>query len=300
MNGRTRVAASGTNTGAFALMDWVLLLSIAAIWGSSFLWIAIGLDHFGPGVIALLRLVLGASALAFIPAARTPIARSDWGSVAVIAVCGNAAPAILLATAQQHVDSAVAGMLNGSTPLFVVLVGLVVARLVPGRRQAIGLSIGFVGVVCMAYPNVIGSAATPLGVSMVLVTMFGYGVTNVVVVGLQQRYGGPAVVMRAQLLGALMMVPFFFVDLPNSEFSWKGFGAIVILGVFGTGLARSMSATLSGRTGAARASVVTYIIPVIAITLGIIVRGESIGPWEVAGTVLVLVGAYFTTRSERP
>jgi drug/metabolite transporter (DMT)-like permease len=57
---------------------------------------------------------------------------------------------------------------------------------------------------------------------------------------------------------------------------------------------------LSGRTGAARASVVTYIIPVIAITLGIIVRGESIGPWEVAGTVLVLVGAYFTTRSERP
>ncbi|MFT5530539.1 MAG: drug/metabolite transporter (DMT)-like permease [Candidatus Poriferisodalaceae bacterium] len=296
---RTRVASSGTNTGAFAPLDWVLLLSIAGIWGSSFLWIAIGLDHFGPGVIALARLAFGAAVLFFLPGARNKIDGRDWWTVAIIAVCGNAGPAILLATAQQEVDSAVAGMLNGSTPLFVVLVGLFVTRLVPRPRQALGLGIGFVGVLCMAYPNLVGSSATPFGISLILLTMLGYGVTNVVIVGMQQRYGGPPVVMRAQLLGALMMLPFFVKDLPDSEFDWTALGAILFLGVFGTGLARSMSATLSGRTGAARASVVTYIIPVVAITLGITVRGESIGPWEVVGTLLVLVGAYFTTRAER-
>jgi len=89
----------GSRTGAYGAAEWGLTLTIGIIWGSAFLWIAMGVDHFSPGVVAFGRVALGAGALAMFSRARKRIDRADWSRVLVVAVVGNAAPALLYSTA---------------------------------------------------------------------------------------------------------------------------------------------------------------------------------------------------------
>jgi drug/metabolite transporter (DMT)-like permease len=124
----------GTNREAFSPSDWGLFFSLALIWGGSFLLIAIGLDAFHPGLVTLLRVGLGASILALIPGARaTKIRRDDWGRIIALAVFWVAVPFSLFPIAQQWVDSAVAGMLNGAVPIFTALIAASCAT--PGRSD---------------------------------------------------------------------------------------------------------------------------------------------------------------------
>lgn len=293
---RVFTTAPGTNAGAFDGGDWTLTLVIAAIWGSSFLWIAIGLDSLGPGAIAFGRLILGTVALWAYPPARRPVPWSSWPAVAVVAVAGNAGPALLLAWGQQYVESSLAGMLNAATPLAVLVVGVGLTGRGPGRKQVIGLLVGFGGVIALAGPNVAGSGSQPVAVAMLLLAVVGYGVSNNVVVPLAQRYGAAAVIVRAQLIGAVLLAPLGLVDLWGATPTLASLGAVAILGVLGTGVARALNAQLAARTGAARGSVTTYLIPVVAIALGVAFRGDHIAAPEIAGAALILLGARLTTR----
>ncbi len=135
--------SEGTNTGSFDSGDWVLLLTVAMIWGSSFLWIAIGLDSFSPASVAFLRILLGAVVLLGFPSARQPVDKQDWPRIALVGVLGNAMPSLLFALAQEEVASSVAGMINASTPLAVLTVSIVLAGRRPGSNEVNGLLIGF-------------------------------------------------------------------------------------------------------------------------------------------------------------
>src|SRR3972149_4153572 len=117
MSERMTLTAHGTSAGAFTPADWSLLAGIAAIWGSSFLFMAIGLDAFQPGVVTLARLGLGAGALALVPAARRPIDPVDRPRVAALGIIWMAIPLSLFPIAQQWIDSSVAGMINGAVPI---------------------------------------------------------------------------------------------------------------------------------------------------------------------------------------
>lgn len=291
-----RFTADGANSGSFAGPDWLLLGSVAAIWGSSFLWIAISLDAFHPGTIAFVRTLLGATALAAIPAARRPVTRAAWPGIAVIAVFGNAAPAVLFPLAQQRVDSSVAGMLNSVSPVMVLLVAVVMTRTAPRRPQVIGLTIGLVGALLLALPNLAGADAEPLGIALVMMAVLGYAISNNFIPPLQQEFGGPAIVGRALALSAVMLVPYGVWGIARSEFATGSAVALLILGVVGTGFARSMYATLVGSVGAPRASLVGYIIPIVAIMLGVVIRNETVGALELIGTAVVLFGAFLISR----
>src|SRR5687767_1745410 len=93
----------------FTPLDWGLLAGVALTWGSSFLFIDIGVDHFEPGLVALLRIVFGALTLAVIPAARRSIRREDWPLVALLGVIWMAVPFVLFPYAQERIDSSLAG-----------------------------------------------------------------------------------------------------------------------------------------------------------------------------------------------
>ena len=108
---------SGSRAEAFGVREWGLLASIALIWGSSFLFIDIGLEALAPGVIALSRVALGVAALSLVPAARRPIGPEDRVRVAFLGVIWAGLPLLLFPVAQQWIDSSVAGMLNGAVPL---------------------------------------------------------------------------------------------------------------------------------------------------------------------------------------
>ena len=117
-----------------------------------------------------------------------------------------------------------------------------------------------------------------------------YGLSTHLVVPLQQRYGGIAVIWRAQLSALVLITPVGLWQLPRSAFEWGPVLAMVPLGVVGTGLALVWMADLAGRVGGSRAAVAIYLVPIVAIALGVLVRDEAVSPLALGGMVLVLLG----------
>lgn len=298
--GRRRLlsTSAGSHQDAFEPVDWAILSFTALVWGSSFLFIDIGLDSFTPPVVALARLLLGAATLALFARARRSVDRADLGRIAVLGVVWMGIPMLLFPLAQQHVDSSVAGMINGATPLFTTLVAVVLLRRLPGRWQVVGLAVGFLGVVAIGLPNVRGADASPFGVGLLLLAVLLYGFAFNLAVPLQQRHGALPVLLRAQLVAVVVVAPFALVGLPESEWSWPGAGAMVALGVLGTGLAFPAMTTLVGRVGGPRGSIATYLVPVVAIVLGVVVRSEQVATLALGGVALVIAGAWLTSRRQ--
>ena len=153
--------SEGTHLGDFGPTEWGLLAAAAGIWGSSFLFIAVGLDNFEPGLVTWLRILLGAFGLALAPASRRPVDREDWPRIATIGVLWVAIPFTLFPLAQRTIDSSVAGMLNGAMPLMTAAVAALLLWKRPDRRQVGGLLIGFVGVVAISLPSLRGATRLP-------------------------------------------------------------------------------------------------------------------------------------------
>jgi drug/metabolite transporter (DMT)-like permease len=299
---RARVlsTAQGTRTEAFGPTEWGLLSGVALMWGSSFLWIDIGLEAFRPALITLARISLGALALGFVRRTRTPVTREDWPRIVLLAMVWIAVPLLLFPIAQDlGVASSTAGMINGGVPLFAAIIAAVLLRRLPGVLQAVGLVIGFAGVVLVSVPAAQGSAGTALGTGLALLATLLYGVAANVTVPLQQRYGALPVIFRAQLVALVAIAPFGVAAVPGSHWAWSSALAMVALGVFGTGLAYIASSTLLGRAGPTRGAVQIYFVPVVALILGVAFRGEHVSPVALAGVGLVLLGAYVTSRRER-
>ena len=289
----------GSRPAAYGPGEWALTVVIGVIWGSAFLWIALGVDSLAPSVVAFGRVALGAAALAMFPMARRRIERRDWLLIVVVAVVGNAGPAWLFAQAETELDSAVAGMITAGTPIFALVVASVMLWKLPGIAQIIGIALGFVGIVLMSLPSLVGAEATPVGVTLVLIATVGYALNSNLIVPLQQRYGGPAVVLWALVVSSVLLSPFAIGGLGASTFTAGSVIAVVILGIVGTGIARALATTLAGRVGGPRMTTTTYLVPIVAIVLGVVFLGERVAPIALLGVGVVLLGAYWATRAVR-
>src|SRR6266498_361525 len=227
---------------------------LALLWGSSFVWIKIALQGVSPMQMVLLRLFLGAAVLLVLVRSRglaLPRDRLVWGRLFLAAAFANVLPFALFAIGERTVDSAVAGVLNGTTPLFAVVVALAVRaepRLSP-RRMA-----------CLA-------AAACYGVSFVYMGM-----------KLANQGIPPLALSASQLLAATalaaVLVP--FVGLQPVHLRPDVVGSIAILGIFGTGLAYVLNYRLITDEGAAATSTVAYLLPVVSVLLGAAILGDPI------------------------
>ncbi|MCH9648426.1 MAG: DMT family transporter [Deltaproteobacteria bacterium] len=292
-------SAEGLVSDAFGAKEWALLGAIAVIWGSSFLWIDIGLDTLRPGVVAMIRVLLGATALSCFRKARVPVDRADWAPIALVGLLWIGIPLSLFPIAQQWVDSSMAGMLNGAVPLTTAAWATLLLGRMPGRVQLLGLCLGFVGVVAISGPELSGSPSTALGIGLIAFSVVLYGLAANLTVPLQQRYGALPVLLRAQLVSLLVVVPFGLFHLPGSSFAAGSLLAMLPLGILGTGLAFVMMISLVGKVGSTRGSVPIYLGAPVAVALGFALRGEAIEPTALAGTALVVAGAWLTSRKDR-
>jgi drug/metabolite transporter (DMT)-like permease len=288
-----------TQNDAFAPTDWALLITVAAIWGASFLFIDIGVDHFHPAVVAFLRLFFGVAVLSLFPAARRAVPLSEWPKIALLGVVWMALPFLLFSIAQTSIDSSLAGMLNAAAPLFVAVIGAIIHRRLPGSRQQLGLIVGFAGVVVTSWPAIVGAHASMVGVGLVVLATVFYGIAGNLASPLQVRNGALPVVFRAGLVALAVMTPLGLKNVAASTFAWSSLLAVATLGIFGTALAFVAFTTLVGRVGATRGSVTVYFLPPVAMLLGALVRSEPIAALSIAGTGLVLVGAYLASRADR-
>jgi drug/metabolite transporter (DMT)-like permease len=282
-------------TTHFAAPEWLMLAGVALTWGASFLFIDIGLDHFAPTLVAFGRIAFGALTLSAIPAARRPVPRSEWPLIAAMGVTWMAIPFICFAVAQQWIDSSLAAMINAATPLFVAVVAAAAVRQLPARYQVAGLVVGFSGVVAISLPSV-GSGSNALGIGLVLLAAILYGFAFNIAAPLQRRHGALPVIWRAQLVAVVLVLPAAVVGATESTFGWGSLLAVAALGSLGTGLAFYWFTTLIGRVGSTRGSVAIYLVPVVAIVLGATLNDESVHVAAVLGTMLVIAGAYITSR----
>jgi drug/metabolite transporter (DMT)-like permease len=196
------------------------------------------------------------------------------------------------------VSSALAGMLVSATPIATVLIAVVLTRSWPRGPQRWGLAIGFVGVLLIALPNLTGANSAPMGIVMVVVAVFSYGLGNNMYPPLQQKYGAMAVMMWAQTAAALLMTPLGVTGLSSSAWQLLPVAAVLILGVLGTGIARAMHVALVGRVGPSRGAIAGYTIPVIALLLGVLVRNETVATVQVVAVGVAVAGAWLVSRKE--
>ncbi len=282
----------------FAPVDWGLLAGAAAIWGSSFLFTAIALDAFAPGLVTLARVGFGALTVAAFPGSRRRVDRADRPRLVLLGLCWMAFPLTLFPVAQQWIDSSLTGMLNSAMPLMTVLVSWLAFATPTGPRRLVGVGVGFLGIVLIGAPELSTAGTGALGVVLVVVAVTSYGVAVNLAVPLQQRYGTLPVLARALAAATVMVAPLGIVGLGESHFDPGAVAACVALGAGGTGIAFVFAATLAGRVGAVRTSIITYAIPVVAVVLGVVFRDETVTPWALIGTLVVGVGAWLASRSD--
>ncbi|MBG6140643.1 DMT family transporter [Longispora fulva] len=283
------------------------LAGLALIWGSSFLLIALGLRGFAPIQIVFGRLLFGAGVLLlFVLFTRRSLPRDPmlWLHLGVVSVIANVVPFLLFAVGETEVSSGIAGVLNATTPLWTLLVGYASGhdRRVTALRLA-GVVLGFVGVLLIFSPWRSGSEAASWGGLACLTAAALYGVTFIYMDRFIVRRGVESVVLSASQLavGTLLTLPLlpFLGGLRAPHWHWAPFLAVATLGAVGTGVAYVLNYRLVADEGPT-ASVVTYLLPVVAVLLGFLLLGEPLSLQVIGGMAIVLIAVSLVRRPTVP
>ena len=280
-----------------APFDWLLLVTAAGIWGSSFLFMDIALDAEHPGLVAWLRPLLGLAFMAGVPSARRPVDRSDNPRLFLLGLLWMAVPLSMFPLAQTWIDSSIAGMMNSGMPVTTLIAGATLFGVATHRVQVVGVAVGIVGLLMIGIPTASVGDTSAVGVLLVILAVSCYGVAANIAGPLQRRYGSPAVLLRVLVVASLATTPWGLVGLAGSGFAWSAVAANLAVGVGGTGIAYVAAASLIGRVGPVRMAAVTYVVPVVAAVLGVTVLGETLGALQVSGALVLVGGAWLTTRS---
>jgi drug/metabolite transporter (DMT)-like permease len=284
-----------------------VLLGIGGIWGASFLFIKVAVDEISPLELVAARLFLGAVTVALIMRLRRmplSVDRSLLGHICITATVSNILPFALIAWGEEHIDSGIASVLNGTMPIFTAVIAaaiLVEERFTAAR--AAGLALGFAGVVALSGNDVLDiTDSSVLGQLAVVASAACYGAGAVY---MRMLLGGrdPASLSILQLVvGTVIAVPlvFLFEGSPDYSMSLEGALCLLALGIFGTGFAYIAYLWLIERIGSVRASLVTYIIPIVGLFLGWLVLDERIGVNTLFGAALIIAGVAAVMRGPAP
>jgi len=279
----------------------LMLVALAALWGSSFMFIEIALRDLAPSTLILLRMASGALTLAvWIVATGTSFAglrRYVW-PLALLGLVNTAVPFFLIAWGQQYIDSGLASIFNASAPLFTALFALGYDRSQrsTGLRLA-GIVVGFAGVVLLVGFELSGGERAVLGGLAVVGASACYGIGGLYA---GRRFNGLPFALVA--FGALVWSSFFVAPAGIAQASTPGWDAILsvlYLGVAATGIAYLFYFGLIAGAGASKAVLVTYLVPSLALVYGAVFLEEEVTAIAIAGLALVLGGVALGTGAVR-
>ena len=276
--------------------DWLLFGALGIMWGSSYLFIKLGVESFGTFTLIALRLLIGATLLWVVLRLRhipLPRERRVYGHLLVMACINIAIPFTLITWAEQSVDSALAAIIAASVPLFVIVLAPAFLPDEPIRvNGVIGLLIGFVGILILVSPGLTNVGGNPAGELALIGASLSYAIGNIY--NRRNVRGLPPLIPAVfQVTFALLIVGVIALVV---EHPWEArpdaqaVFSVVWLGIFGSGLAYMGYFRLLGRWGATRTSLVAYLLPIVGIVLGFLVLQESIDSTLVLGTALVIAG----------
>jgi drug/metabolite transporter (DMT)-like permease len=279
---------------------------LAAFWGASYMFIKVAGRAFQPTTMIMLRLLIASSLLLLVLALQrgwsTTLAEMrglGWERFA-LGVVNGAIPFTLIAWGERHIDSGVAAIANATMPIFVVLLAIrwKPSETVRGLRL-VGFVVGLVGVGVLAGVNPEGGWWGAVGALAVVVASASYAVGSLWGQRLIAHTSGLVLSASSMLGGLLVLLPFGLSQLPGSVPGWKETGSVIALAVFGTALAQIIAYRALRSDGAARLSLVTYLLPVTALFYGVALLGEPLTWQELAGMVLILGGVAFGSGAVR-
>lgn len=279
-------------------LDWGLFLALGLMWGTSYLFIKIGVETLPTFTLVAVRLGIGLVFLATVVAVareRLPRDPKIYGHLLVMSVVNVALPFALITSAEQSVDSAVAAILNGGVPLFTIVIAALFLHDEPITvNRVFGLLIGYAGVILLVGRG-LGSGGGEGAISGELALL-----------GSTASYGAGAVYARRNVRGLRPMIPALFqvmfafvitgviallIERPF-EVVWTGRSvfAVLWLGLFGSGLAYLCFFRLLQSWGATRTTMVAYLLPIVGIVAGALVLNEVVDAGILVGTALVIGG----------
>jgi drug/metabolite transporter (DMT)-like permease len=274
-----------------------LLLLLAAIWGSSFMFIKIAVDELEPTTTMAARLVFAA-----IPLVALLIARHGWtaawrkmGAIAkpaiVLGAVNTALPFTLIAWGETRIDSGIAAIANASVPIFVAILAI---RFRPGEKSTglrlVGILLGIAGVAILAGVRPEGGWWGVAGTMAVVVASFAYAIGTMYTQSILVETENLVLAAASIMWGAILLLPFGVLQAPSELPSWDAIGSIAALGLLGTFVGQLLFFRLIYQYGSARAALVVYLLPVTALFYGAFFLDEPITVQAIIGLALILVG----------
>lgn len=285
------------------LLAWSLLILLAIIWGSSPILIKKALVKLDPFEIGALRLTLASFVLMpFLLKNLREIKRKDYFILFISGIVGNVIPYFLYPIAQTKIDSATSGVLTSLTPFFALIIGVIFYKLKATKNNIIGLIIGFIGtfLLILFSGSSDGITADVFGLFVVAATLL-YGI-NLNLVKYHLNHLKPITITSFSIVSILPITLYilfflspFYDHLKDFNFYKVELGYVLILGVLGTSIATIIFYNLIKIKDTVFASMVTYLMPLVAISLGVI-DGEKINEVQLFGMALILIGVFINGK----
>lgn len=280
---------------------WLYFVLSSVIWGVPYLFIKIAIDGgVAPGFVAWSRVALGAAVILPVALRRDALRNLRGRGVAIGAytACEIAVPFVLIAVGEQYISSALAAILVATMPLLVALLSV---RLSPGDRptgwRLAGLVLGLGGVVALLGIDVAGRPGELLGAMLVLVATLGYAAAPIIVSRRLADLDPLGPVAASLSLGTIVLLPAAIAGWPQAIPSPAALGALAVLGVICTAVGLVVFFELIAEAGPNRAAIITYLNPLVAVVIGMLVLDERLGIMSAVGLLLILGGAWMSTGS---
>jgi drug/metabolite transporter (DMT)-like permease len=282
---------------------WALFAAVSVIWGMPYLFIKIAVEEVSPSVVAWSRLTL--AALVLLPIAWKLGALRGlgerWRILTAFACVEMAVPWPLLGFGELHVTSSLAAILIAAVPLFVALIATRFDHSErPTTTRLVGMLVGLAGVVALVGIDIGSQRDELLGALAILFVAFCYAIGPMIV---KRRLSDldPLGPIAASLgIAALALTPFALASMPDSVPSGDTIASLVVLGLLCSALAFLLFFSLITEVGPGRATVITYINPVVALALGVAILDESVTTGVAVGLLLILAGSWLSTDGRLP
>ena len=290
------------NNSHHNFQNWLLLVLLTIIWGTSYILIKKGLLAFTPLELAFLRISI--SFLASIPLLYTAIKvipRHKYFTVLQVGIFGSGAPAFLFALSMTKTGSAINGILNSLSPLWTLIIGYYLFKVTISKQKVWGVIIGFAGALVLVLGKQGASFKVDLLYSLLpVIATFCYGMsTNITKQKLQNESPLYTTSMAMAMMGVPALTGLMFTNAPHKILggqAWVSLGSVTILSIFGTLIAWMLFYRLVQRTDALFAASVTYLIPIVAMAWGF-ADNETLSAIQIAGFALIMIGVYYTART---
>jgi drug/metabolite transporter (DMT)-like permease len=281
----------------------MLFAAVSVIWGVPYLFIKIAVDELSPSVVAWSRLAI--AALVLLPLAwRLGALRglaARWRTLTVFAAVEMAIPWQLLGFGEVRVSSSLTAILIAAVPLFVALLALRFDHAErPTPTRLAGMLIGLAGVAALVGIDLGGKSDALVGAAAILLVAFFYAIGPMIVKRRLSDVDPLGPVAASVAIGTLLVTPFALADLPDSMPSADTLVSLGVLGLFCSALAFLFFFRLIAEVGPGRATVITYVNPVVALALGVAVLDESVTTGVIVGLLLILAGSWLATDGRVP